>query len=67
MCETGHNNMTFTIVEQKTAWEYFEAYLRYTGFCLKQLKTAYFKHFEDLPGIEKFKKINFTANHCEYM
>ena len=32
MCETGHNNMTFTTVEQKTAWEYFEAYLRYTDF-----------------------------------
>ena len=22
MCETGHNNMTFTTVEQKIAWEY---------------------------------------------
>ena len=30
MCETGHNNMTFTIVEQKIAWEYLEVYLRYT-------------------------------------
>ena len=28
MCETGHNNMTFTTVEQKIAWEYREAYLR---------------------------------------
>ena len=28
MCETGHNNMTFTTVEQKIAWEY----LRYTDF-----------------------------------
>ena len=32
MCETGHNNMTFTTVEQKIAWEYLEAYLRYTDF-----------------------------------
>ena len=24
MCETGHNNMTFTTVEQKIAWEYIE-------------------------------------------
>ena len=32
MCETGHNNMTFTIVEQKIALEYLEAYLRYTDF-----------------------------------
>ena len=32
MCETGHNNMTFTTVEQKIAWEYLDAYLRYTGF-----------------------------------
>ena len=28
MRETGHNNMTFTTVEQKIAWEYIEAYLR---------------------------------------
>ena len=29
MFETGHNNMTFTTVEQKIAWDYLEAYLRY--------------------------------------
>ena len=28
MCETGHNNMTFTTVEQIIAWDYIEAYLR---------------------------------------
>ena len=32
MCETGHNNKTFTTVEQKIAWEYLEANLRYTDF-----------------------------------
>ena len=32
MCETGHNNMTFATVDQKIAWEYIEAYLRYTHF-----------------------------------
>ena len=32
MCETGHNNMTFTSVEQKVAWDYLESYLRYTDF-----------------------------------
>ena len=32
MCETGHNNLTFTTVEQKIAWEYLEAYLRYSDF-----------------------------------
>ena len=32
MSETGHNNMTFTTVEQKIAREYLEAYLRYTDF-----------------------------------
>ena len=32
MCETGHNNMTLTTVEEKIAWEYLEAYLRYTDF-----------------------------------
>ena len=32
MCETGHNNLTFTSVEQKIVWEYLEAYLRYSDF-----------------------------------
>ena len=32
MCETGHNNVTFTTLEQKIALEYLEAYLRYTDF-----------------------------------
>ena len=63
MCETGHNNLTFTTVEQKIAWEYLEAYLRYTDLH----KTAYFKHFEHFPAFEKFKKFNFPANHCEYV
>ena len=34
MCETGHNNMIFTTVEQKIACEYIEAYLRYSNFAL---------------------------------
>ena len=32
MYETGHNNLTFTTVGQKIAWEYFEAYLRNCDF-----------------------------------
>ena len=32
MCEAGHNNLTFTTVEQKIGWEYLEAYLRYSDF-----------------------------------
>ena len=32
MCETGYSNQTFTTVEQKIAWEYLEAYLRYSNF-----------------------------------
>ena len=32
MCETGHINLTFITVEQKIAWEYLEAYLRYSDF-----------------------------------
>ena len=32
MCETCHNNMTFTTVEQKIAREYLEANLRYSDF-----------------------------------
>ena len=32
MCETGHNNMTFTTVEQNIAWGYLESYLKYIDF-----------------------------------
>ena len=32
MYETGHNNQTFTTVEQKIAWEYLVTYLKYTDF-----------------------------------
>ena len=32
MCKTLRNNMTFTTVEQKIAWEYVEAYLRCSNF-----------------------------------
>ena len=51
MCETGHNNLTFTTVEQKIGWEYLESYLRYS-----ELKTAYSKHFDFLKNL---KKTNF--------
>ena len=29
MCEIGHINLAFTTVEEKSEWEYLEAYLRY--------------------------------------
>ena len=32
MCETGHNKLTFTTVEQKIACEYLEACLTYSDF-----------------------------------
>ena len=32
MCETGHSNLTFTTGEQKIAWVYLWAYLRYSNF-----------------------------------
>ena len=38
MCETGHNNLTFTTVEQKIAWEDLEAYLRSSDFASNSLK-----------------------------
>ena len=37
MCETGHNKLTFTTVEQKIAWEYLEACLRYSDFAKNSL------------------------------
>ena len=41
MREACHNNMTFTTVEQKIAWEYLEAYLRYTDFAQNSLFKAF--------------------------
>ena len=38
MCETGHNNLTFTTVEQKIAWEDLESYLRSSDFASNSLK-----------------------------
>ena len=32
MFKTGHNIMTFATVEQKIAWDYLDAYLRYRNF-----------------------------------
>ena len=32
MCETGDSNLTFTTVEQKIAWEYLAAFLKYNNF-----------------------------------
>ena len=32
MCETGDSNLTFTTVEQKIAWEYLAAFLKYSNF-----------------------------------
>ena len=37
MCETGHNNLTFTTVVQKIAWEDLEAYLKYSDFAHNSL------------------------------
>ena len=67
MCETGHSNLTFTTVEQNIVLEYLEAYLRYSNFCFKQFKTAYFKHFEHFAAIEIFEITKLTVNHCEYV
>ena len=52
MCETGHNNMTFTTVEQKIAWEYLEAYLRYTDFDIKQLILSILSTFQVLKNLK---------------
>ena len=37
MCETGYSKLTFTTVEQKIAWEYLEAHLRYSNFAYNSL------------------------------
>ena len=51
MCETCRNNMTFTTVEQKIAWNT----LRQTSDTLILLKTAYIEHLEHSPATENLK------------
>ena len=63
MCETGHNNLTFTTVEKKLDGNT----LRHTLNTVILLITANFKDLEHFPPIEKFKKTNFAANHFEYV
>ena len=56
MCETGHNNLTFTTVAQKIAWQYLEAYLRYSDFaknCLKQPILNILRIFQLLKFLKK--------------
>ena len=66
MCETGHNNMTFTIVELKIALEYLGAYLIYTNFAYNSLKQPILSILSTFQLLKNLKKI-FAANHCEYV
>ena len=67
MCETGHSKPDLHHRWAKNCigipWDIPEIH----EFCLKQLKTAYLKHFEHFAAIENFDIIKFTANHCEYV
>ena len=67
MCETGHNNMTFTTVEQKIACEHIEAYLRYSNFPYNSLKQPILCILSIFKLLKIQKKLNFAANHCEYV
>ena len=68
MCETGHNNLTFTTVEQKIGWEYLEAYLRYSDCAensLKQAILSILRIFQLLKNLNKQILLQTTANMCE--
>ena len=68
MCETGHNNLTFTTVEQKIAWEYLEAYLRNSDFALNSLKQPILRIlsiFQLLKNLKKQILLLTTVNMCE--
>ena len=66
MCETGHNNLTLTTVEQKIGWEYLEAYLRYSDFALNTLKQPILSNLSIFQLLKNLKK-NFATTHCEYV
>ena len=68
MCETGHNNLTFTTVEQKIAWEYLEAYLRNSDFALNSLKQpilSILSNFQLLKNLKKQILQQTTVIMCE--
>ena len=68
MCETGHNNLTFTTVEQKIAWEYLEAYLRNSDFALISLKQpilSILSNFQLLKNLRKQILQQTTVIMCE--
>ena len=68
MCETGHNNLTFTTVEQKITWEYLEAYLRNSDFASNNLKQPILRILSIFKLLKNLKKPIFqqtTVNMCE--
>ena len=68
ICETGHNNMTFSTVEQKFACEYIEAYLRYSNFALNGLKQpilSILSIFQILKNLKNLILLQTTVNMCE--
>ena len=68
MGETGHNNLTFTTVEQKIAWEYREAYLRNSDFALNSLKQpilSILSIFQLLKNLKKQILQQTTVIMCE--
>ena len=68
MCETGHNNLTFTTVEQKIAWEDLESYLRSSDFAsnsLKQPIISILSIFQLLKNLKKQILQQTIVNMCE--
>ena len=68
MCETGHNNLTFTTVDQKIAWEYLEVCLRYSDFAYNSLKQpilSILRIFQLLKNLKKQILLQTTVNMCE--
>ena len=68
MCKTGHNNLTFTTVEQKIAWKYLEVYLRNSDFALNSLKQpilSILSIFQLLKNLKKQILRQPTVNMCE--
>ena len=68
MCETAHNNLTFTTVEQKIGWEYLEANLRNSDFASNSLKQPILSILSIFQLLKKLKKqilLQTILNMCE--
>ena len=64
MSKTSRNNISFTTVVQKIAWEYIEEHLRH-WFCLKQLILSILSILPILKFLKTQNLLQTNVNMCK--